>query len=147
MPERDTYWFPGGQLIEIKLDGASTEGQLMVLEATVEPGGGADEHVHHNEDEGVVVLEGELELTVGGEVRTVRAGEVAWMPHGVPHAFRNSAGVRARALGFATPAGLEHLFRSLGEPRRTTERPAGIAEYEDGELRRAYDQAGMELRK
>jgi len=146
LPEPEAYWFPGGQLIEIRLDGARTGGALMVLEATIAPGGGADEHVHHNEDEGVVVLEGELELTLAGETRTVRAGDAAWMPRGVPHAFRNAGGAPARALGIATPAGLEHLFRSLGEPRREAERPAGAGERDTETLRRAYVPAGMELK-
>jgi len=143
----DAYWFPGGQLIEIKLDGEATGGALMVLEATIEPGGGADEHVHHREDEGVVVLDGEIELTVAGETRTVRAGEAAWLPRGVPHAFRNASAAPARALGMAAPAGLERLFRSLGEPRREAQRPPGAGERDVETLRRAYVPAGMELKR
>ena len=41
-------------------------------------------HAHPHEQL-TTVLSGELELTVGGEVRVLRAGMVAFIPGGVPH--------------------------------------------------------------
>jgi quercetin dioxygenase-like cupin family protein len=44
-------------------------------------------HAHPHEQL-TTVLSGELELTVGGEVRVLRAGMVAFIPGGVPHSAR-----------------------------------------------------------
>jgi unsaturated pyranuronate lyase len=43
-------------------------------------------HIHHHENEEVWhILEGEVEMTVGGEQRLVRGGEAAVVPAGVEH--------------------------------------------------------------
>ncbi len=51
---------------------------------TIEAGATLPEHSHHHEQVGNV-LEGEFELTVGGEVRALRSGMVAIVPPNVPH--------------------------------------------------------------
>jgi quercetin dioxygenase-like cupin family protein len=40
----------------------------------------------HAYDEGLLVLDGELKLAIGGEVVTVSAGEIYIVPANVPHA-------------------------------------------------------------
>ena len=47
-------------------------------------GGVVGEHSHANEQMGVV-LEGEMDFTIGGETRRLRAGDVFRIPGGVPH--------------------------------------------------------------
>lgn len=42
----------------------------------------------HPHEQLTTVLSGELELTVGGEVRVLRAGMVAFIPGAVPHSAR-----------------------------------------------------------
>ena len=50
---------------------------------------GAELPLHDHPHEMVVnVLEGELELTVDGETRSVRPGEIVVIPGGVPHQAR-----------------------------------------------------------
>jgi quercetin dioxygenase-like cupin family protein len=44
-------------------------------------------HTHPHEQL-TTVLSGELELTVAGEVRVLRAGMIAFIPGGVPHSAR-----------------------------------------------------------
>jgi quercetin dioxygenase-like cupin family protein len=47
---------------------------------------GLDAKLHsHPEEQAVVVLEGELDLALGGKLYRVHAGEVAVIPGGVPH--------------------------------------------------------------
>ncbi len=45
------------------------------------------QHAHPHEQV-TTVLSGELELTVGGEVKVLRPGMVAFIPGGVPHSAR-----------------------------------------------------------
>lgn len=40
----------------------------------------------HAYDEGLLVLDGELKLEIGGEVVTVAAGEIFFVPANMPHA-------------------------------------------------------------
>ena len=47
-------------------------------------GGVVGEHSHANEQMGLV-LEGEMDFTIGGETRRLRAGDVFRIPGGVPH--------------------------------------------------------------
>ena len=42
----------------------------------------------HEEEQVVVILEGELEFSLAGEVRTMRPGDVAIIPAWVPHGAR-----------------------------------------------------------
>src|ERR1700722_5946429 len=51
------------------------------------------EHQHH-EEEVWNVVEGEIALSVGGEERTLRAGEAAIIPPGTPHSARVIASCR-----------------------------------------------------
>jgi quercetin dioxygenase-like cupin family protein len=51
---------------------------------TYEPGAEAPRHVHE-EEQMVIVLEGELIFDLDGDVRTMRKGDVAVVPSWVPH--------------------------------------------------------------
>ena len=51
---------------------------------TFEPGAEAPRHVHE-EEQIVIVLEGELVFDLDGDVRTLRKGDVAVIPSWVPH--------------------------------------------------------------
>ncbi len=61
--------------------------KLMFSLVTLEPGGEVPEHAHPHE-QGGVCLEGEFELIVSGQVRTVQAGEMYIIPGDTPHAAR-----------------------------------------------------------
>ncbi len=49
---------------------------------------------HRHGDQWGVVLEGEMRLTAGGQVRTCRRGDEYYIPAGVPHSADLKAGVR-----------------------------------------------------
>ena len=46
-------------------------------------------HLHHAQEEMFVILEGEGTLRVAGELVPVRAGDVVFIPPGVPHRITN----------------------------------------------------------
>src|ERR671937_3332728 len=59
-----------------------------------EPGEkGPDAHVHHNHTDAFYVLEGEIEVSLGPELETVRTtpGTFAGAPPNVVHTFRNAS--------------------------------------------------------
>jgi quercetin dioxygenase-like cupin family protein len=57
---------------------------LMTNFVSFEPGAIAPRHVHE-EEQFVIVLEGELVFDLDGDVRTLRKGDVAVIPAWVPH--------------------------------------------------------------
>jgi quercetin dioxygenase-like cupin family protein len=106
----------GGSTIIEHLGGDQTRGALALLEFRVEPGYPVPPpHVHEHEDEITYVIEGALEVTVGGEVRTVRAGESIFKPRGVAHAVAIGGERPARFLETLTPAGFEGYFRAVAD--------------------------------
>jgi quercetin dioxygenase-like cupin family protein len=70
-------------------------------------------HVHEHEDEYSYVLEGEMGVQVGDEVRYATAGDLVSKPRGVWHAFWNRADRPARLLEIISPAGFERYFEEL----------------------------------
>jgi quercetin dioxygenase-like cupin family protein len=56
----------------------------MVSVVDLRPGSVVEEHSHPHDQVGVMVL-GRAVFTVGGETRTLQAGDVYCIPGGVPH--------------------------------------------------------------
>ena len=114
-------WFLGN-LARIRLDAADGGGRVDVVEIAGERGDMPPLHVHHREDEIFVVLEGELSLHLPGESRTLGAGQAAFAPMGVPHAYRVES-ERARWLGLSTPAGFSTFVAASSDPAERDEMP------------------------
>jgi len=66
-----------------------------------EPHTEAPVHVHE-EEQIVIVLEGEFEFSIDGDVRTMRPGDVAVIPPWVPHGAR-TLGTRCTEVDVFTP--------------------------------------------
>jgi mannose-6-phosphate isomerase-like protein (cupin superfamily) len=70
-------------------------------------------HVHEHEDEYSYVLEGEVGVQIGDEVRYATAGDLVVKPRGIPHAFWNRTDAPARLLEIISPGGFERYFAEL----------------------------------
>lgn len=101
---------PGGGRYRIVATAGETAHRHFVMEASEPPGGGPPLHVHKQEDELFVVLEGEITFYIGGRIVTVPAGGSAFVPHGVAHCFKNRANGTARVLVTFTPGDIEGFF-------------------------------------
>src|ERR1700722_17368817 len=60
-----------GSVLDILIDSAVTDGQVLIMTAESSEGSGVPVHVHSNEDEIFVLLEGSLIVWVGTERREV----------------------------------------------------------------------------
>jgi mannose-6-phosphate isomerase-like protein (cupin superfamily) len=105
-----------GDVYRFLATGLETDGKYALFEAIVGPGGGPPPHVHHREEEGFYVLEGEITFTVDGERIVAKAGMFANIPVGTPHSFRNESDRSAKMLITLAPAGLEQMFFEVGVP-------------------------------
>jgi quercetin dioxygenase-like cupin family protein len=137
------WWFAA--LAEIKASAADTDGQLTIVEVTEPPGAEAPLHVHHREDEGFWILDGEVTLYVGDETIEASAGDFAWGPRDIPH--RYTVGPRGcRMLFLCTPAGFENLVRDMSVPAQARTLPPPSDEEPDMEMVTAVAQKyGAEL--
>jgi quercetin dioxygenase-like cupin family protein len=66
--------------------------QVLVCRVGYEPGFGVGPHAHEHTEQVMIITDGELELTVAGETRTLRAGDWAVIGRGTEHALRTEAG-------------------------------------------------------
>jgi glyoxylate utilization-related uncharacterized protein len=66
--------------------------------------------VHPGTDDTFAVIDGTLEVCIGGEWRSVRAGETATVPAGVAHTFRNASDQTVEVKISMRPAGRSEAF-------------------------------------
>lgn len=81
--------------------------ELIVTWFRFEPGEkGPDPHVHHHHTDAFYVLEGEIEVSLGPELQTMRAtpGTFAGAPPDVVHTFRNASDATAIFLNLHVPS-------------------------------------------
>jgi quercetin dioxygenase-like cupin family protein len=115
------WWF--GALAEIKATAADTGGQMTIVEVTEHPGAEAPLHVHHRDDEGFWILEGEVTFEVGDETIEARGGDYVFGPRHIPHRF--TVGNRGcRMLFILVPGGIEDVIRATSEPAPSRTLPA-----------------------
>ncbi len=69
----------------------------------VSPGGSSDGSLSHEGEEVGFVIEGTLELTVGGDVFLLQAEDSFSFRSELPHSYRNPGTVRARVIFINTP--------------------------------------------
>lgn len=58
--------------------------------SNIPPGGGIPLHFH-NCEESVLIIAGAARVEVDGDVFAAQAGDVTWLPAGVPHRFVNAS--------------------------------------------------------
>ena len=80
-----------GERIVFLQTASETDGELVVIETFVQPGGFvAAAHVHPHQEERFHVLRGKLGLRAGGETLEVGPGGRLTVPEGTPHRFWNA---------------------------------------------------------
>jgi mannose-6-phosphate isomerase-like protein (cupin superfamily) len=114
--DRHLDFHPGmGMRWEITRSTQDTAGDLFEATNWLDPHmPGPPVHVHPSAEESYQIIEGALEVCVDGEWRTVRAGETATVPGGVPHTLRNASAEPVRIVNIHRPAQqFESFFREM----------------------------------
>ena len=94
-----------GERITFHMTSADTNGEAVVVECTVKPGGFvAAAHVHPSQSERFNVVEGTLGLKVGKEKRELGRGDVAVVEPGTAHKFWNMGDEPVRFVCEVRPA-------------------------------------------
>jgi quercetin dioxygenase-like cupin family protein len=122
------WWFAA--LAEIKVTAEQTGGLLSIVEVTEPPNAAGPLHVHHREDEGFWILDGDVTFEVGDTTISVSAGDFAFGPRDIPH--RYTAGPSGcRMLFIMTPGGFEDLVRDMSVPAQSRTLPPPSDEQPD----------------
>ena len=98
---------------------------------TVPAGTKSTFHLHHDSDEVAYILSGEVTFMIGDEVTVGGPGTCAFMPRGVPHAWKSTGAETGRVLFLYTPARAGGLIE---EQQRTGRKFGSMNERELAEI-------------
>jgi len=130
----------GGEPNDCKVAAADTGGAMSVFEFRGR--GGWPRHAHHEQDEWLYVVDGEVECEVGDRRLRLERGESVFVPRTAAHAWASRGEVPATVLEVYQPAGrMEQFFREVG---RYADPPIHEALSLD-EMLRLFDAYGMRL--
>ncbi|MCI0454117.1 MAG: cupin domain-containing protein [Candidatus Dadabacteria bacterium] len=93
-----------------KVLSAQTGGAYAILEQQIPAGHGPPLHVHRHETEIFYILEGQFELTVGGQKIAASEGAIAVCPRNMPHTFRNIGTTIGKLLLTVIPGHFANYF-------------------------------------
>lgn len=75
--------------VQVLVGPAEGAANFVLRKFTLEPGGVIPLHRHPHVEHEQYVLSGRIRLTLGGSVQEVTAGDVVFIPAGVPHRYDN----------------------------------------------------------
>jgi mannose-6-phosphate isomerase-like protein (cupin superfamily) len=104
-----------GELCLIRVPAADTNGLYSFVEIVSDPGDGTPLHVHQNEDEYLLVLEGTARFALADKIFDAEAGTMVTLPKKIPHAWGNRSTSKLRIAGIAYPGGAEEAMRVIAK--------------------------------
>jgi mannose-6-phosphate isomerase-like protein (cupin superfamily) len=113
--EGEATWFIG-TLMTRKAGARDGTGGVALLDQLAPVGFGPPLHLHHREDEGFYILDGEVDFFCDGQDFHLRSGSWVFLPRDLPHAYKVRGDKPARMLTFTFPAGFEGFVSELGSP-------------------------------
>ena|ERR1700756_1399105 len=116
-PQGNSEWLQitPGERLSIRVSSEETSGTYTILEIVADHLHGTLMHVHQNEDEYFIILEGTAHLAFGDKTADVPAGTNITVSKGTPHAWCNLSKSPLRMLLLFTPGGIDELFRTTAK--------------------------------
>jgi len=129
-----------GGRFDCKVSGRDTGGDLCIYDTFREAKGGPALHRHHFQDEWFYVIRGEFIVRVGENTMSLRAGDSAFAPRKIPHAFAKVGEEEGHMLVLFQPAGtMEDFFQQVSQLGKD------IPKNQEVVMKRLWEQHGMEL--
>ena len=112
-PARSGEWLESrpGERFRICTSAAQTNGAYSVVEIVAEHGYGTPVHIHENEDEHFVVVDGTASMVNGDQAFEATAGAAISLRKGIPHAWCNRSNSPLRLVITNVPGGIEESLR------------------------------------
>jgi DNA-binding transcriptional MerR regulator/quercetin dioxygenase-like cupin family protein len=135
-----------GEPVDCKLSAEDTDGAVCIFEFTT----GWPCHLHHEQDEWVYVVDGDLDFVVGEKRFRAGAGESIFIPRKVAHVWAPVGDKPCKIINIYQPAGkIEEFLREVGNLRELPTREDVINKtYTDEQistLDRLFGAYGMDL--
>jgi quercetin dioxygenase-like cupin family protein len=111
---------------------------MSAMVVDVVPGGFVPPHRHQNEEEGYFVLEGQLELTVADDQRTLGPGDFGHVPPGTVHGYANRSANSVRFLAWTVGGPIDQFFVAMSEQVKVMPQDAPV-------MARLMAQFGVEM--
>jgi len=77
---------------------------------------GPPPHLHKSYKESFLIVEGEMEFFVNGEVKIVKSGESVDIPPNTLHTFSNKSEAVCKWINIHSPKGFRDFFEQMGIP-------------------------------
>lgn len=123
MVEQTRLWFLN-TLVEIRVPHVTGHDQITIMEHVAPFGNSPPLHIHRNQDEGFIVLDGHLKVLMDGKELSGRTGDYLLAPKGVAHTYCVTSKPSARFITVTRGGDFEGLVRFLGRPALRDELPA-----------------------
>ena len=101
-----------GERLRIRVTSAQTMQAYSVIEVVADPHNGVPLHIHTEEEEHFIVLDGTLDIAVGNRRWNAAAGSCVTVKRGEPHAWCNPSVRPLHMLVVFSPGRIEGLFRA-----------------------------------
>lgn len=102
----------GGYPVDCKVSAKDTNGAMSIFEFTT----GWPCHLHHEQDEWVYVVDGDLDLVVGANRFRASAGESVFIPRKVAHVWAPVGNEPCKIINIYQPAGkIEEFLHEVGK--------------------------------
>lgn len=136
----------GGYSVDCKLSAKDTDGAMCVFEFTT----GWPCHRHHEQDEWIYVVDGDLELVVGEKRFRAGPGESVFIPRNVAHGVSPVGDEPCKFIDIFQPAGkMEEFLREIGNLRNLPTREdvlnKTVTDEQISSLHHLFDAYGMDL--
>lgn len=110
METSNTKWVLGHKITP---HDSSGDFDLMVAETPAKVQG-PPPHLHHSFKESFLIIEGEMEFFVNGEIKVLKAGESIDIPPNTLHTFSNKSDKLCKWVNIHSPKGFRSFFEELG---------------------------------
>ncbi len=104
-----------GERFAIRTSSKDTNGAYLILEVLADPKNGVPMHIHDNEEEHFVIVEGVARMANGDRMLDFPTGSTPTVARGVPHAWCNLGSTPLRMLVIFTPGHIEELFVAVSK--------------------------------
>jgi len=123
-----------------KVSAKDTNGDLCIYDTFRQEKGGPAFHLHHNQDEWFYVIKGEFIVKIGDEQFNLKAGDSAFAPRKIPHAFAKVSEGDGQVLVLFQPAGsMEDFFKQMSKLG------SSIPKDQEHKLKELWRAHGMEI--
>ena len=136
-PAADVEYNLGGSRTRILVSGAQTSNAYCVLEMQSPAGRATPAHRHENEDETLLMLEGELDVIVDGAQQRLVAGSTVVLSRGTRHQLINAGTQAARYLVICAPAGFDRFVQACADAQPAPIEPSAPTDADKARMREA----------